>query len=309
MPMEKLCMKKIKEILRLHYDQKRSQREISRSVGISLGSVSHYLKRALDAQIGWPLPEALSDKALYKKLYPKDFKTPADTKLKDSLDLNKIHQELKRKGVTLLLLWYEYKAITPQGYSYSRYCHLYQDYCGTLNPSMRLTHYAGDKLFVDYSGLTIAWVERDTGVIHQAEIFVAVLGASNYTYVEASDSQNLRSWINAHIHAFEFFKGVPHCLVPDNLKSGITKAHLYDPDVNASYQDMANHYGVAVVPARAYSPKDKPKVEVGVQGVQRWIIAPLRDVTFFSVGAINDAIVPLLKAYNERPFQEIKGCR
>jgi transposase len=300
MPMEKVCMKKIKEILRLHYEQHRSQREISRSIGISLGSVSHYLKRALDSQIGWPLPEGLSDQELYKKLYPKALKATPESRLKGELDFNKIHQELKRKGVTLLLLWYEYKATNPQGYSYSRYCHLYQDYCGGLNPSMRLTHYAGDKLFVDYSGLTIGWVERETGVIHQAEVFVAVLGASNYTYVEASESQNLRSWINAHIHAFEFFNGVPHCLVPDNLKSGITKAHLYDPDVNASYQDLANHYGVAVVPARAYSPKDKPKVEVGVQGIQRWVIAPLRDVTFFSIEAINEAIRPLLKGKRSR---------
>jgi len=309
MPAEKLSMKKVKEILRLHYEQGFSYREISHSVGTGLGSVSHYLKRAKEAQIGWPLPEGLSDEALHAKLFSKKASNIEQSNSKELLDYKKINDELKRKGVTLLLLWYEYRATNPEGYSYSRYCYLYQQYYSRLNPVMRLTHHAGDKLFVDYSGLTISWIERDTGLVQQAEIFVAVLGASNYTYVEACDSQNLKCWIAAHCRAFEFFGGVPRCLVPDNLKSGVTKVHLYDPDINATYQELANHYGCAVVPARAYTPKDKPKVEVGVQGIQRWILAPLRDVTFFSVEAINQAITPLLKLYNERPFQELEGSR
>jgi len=299
-------MRKIKEVLRLHYEQHRSHREISRSVDIGLGSVSHYLKRASAAKISWPLPDGISDQALYNKLF--DAKEVSKN-TKALLDFAKTHQELKKKGVTLQLLWYEYKEAHPEGYSYSRYCGLYQKYCSKLNPSMRITHHAGEKLFVDYSGLTIDWIERETGIVHQAEVFVAVLGASNYTYVEACESQSLKCWINAHIPAFEFFQGVPCCVVPDNLKAGITKAHLYDPDVNASYQEMANYYGIAVVPARIYSPKDKPKVEVGVQGIQRWIIAPLRHMRFFSIEAINQAFAPLLKSYNERPFQELEGCR
>ena len=164
-------------------------------------------------------------------------------------------------------------------------------------------------MFVDYSGLTISWVEKETGVIHQAEVFVAVLGASNYTYVEVCESQNLQCWIKAHCHAFEFFKGVPRCVVPDNLRSGVTKAHRYEPEINTTYQELANYYGCAVIPARVYRPKDKPKVEVGVQGIQRWVLAPLRDVSFFSIETINQAISPLLKAYNERSFQELDGSR
>ena len=208
-----------------------------------------------------------------------------------------------------MLLWYEYQTQNPNGYSYSRYCELYQGFIGKLKPSMRITHRAGEKLFVDYSGLTVPWVDKATGEVHHAQIFVAVLGASNYTFIEATVDQSLLSWVNSHVHAFEFFNGVTVCLIPDNLRSGITKAHLYDPDVNRTYQDLADHYDVAVVPARVRTPKDKSKVEVGVQGVQRWILAPLRDVTFFSVHDINEAIRPLLQAYNERDFYELEGTR
>jgi len=309
MPAEKLSMKKIRELLRLHYEHGLSYRELSRSLGMGLGSVSHYLKRAKEAQIEWPLPKGLSDEMLRNRLFSKeDNRLPKQT-TKDLLDFKKIHEELKRKGVTLLLLWYEYREVNPQGYSYSRYCYLYRQYSSRLKPSMRITHHAGDKMFVDYSGLTISWVEKETGVIHQAEVFVAVLGASNYTYVEVCESQNLQCWIKAHCHAFEFFKGVPRCVVPDNLRSGVTKAHRYEPEINTTYQELANYYGCAVIPARVYRPKDKPKVEVGVQGIQRWVLAPLRDVSFFSIETINQAISPLLKAYNERSFQELDGSR
>ena len=160
---------------------------------------------------------------------------------------------------------------------------------------MRLTHKAGDKLFVDYSGLTVPWVDRETAVINHAQIFVAVLGASNYTYIEATAEQSLPCWIESHIHAFEFYNGVTTCLVPDNLKAGVTKPHLYDPDTNLTYQEMANHYAMAIIPARVRAPKDKSKVEVGVQGIQRWILAPLRDVTFFSVADINEACLGILR--------------
>lgn len=307
MPTEKLSMRKIRELFRLHYEHERSNRDIAISLGISPSTVSMYLNRAKLSGLTWPFPADWNDDHLYAKLFPP---APKSNKTqRPPPDLVWVHNELKRKGVTLSLLWHEYRTQHPDGYALSRFCELYREFTGKLNPSMRLTHHAGDKLFVDYSGLTVGWIDKDTGVLNKAEIFVAVLGASNYTYVEAAESQGLRHWIGAHIRAFEFFCGVPTCLVPDNLKSGVTKPHLYDPDLNATYQEMANYYHVAIVPARVRAPKDKAKVEVGVQGIQRWILAPLRDCTFFSVAEINAAITPLLKAYNERPFQELAGSR
>lgn len=305
MPTEKLSMRKIKQVLRLHHEQSLGNREIARRLKMSSGSVSNYLVRAEAVGLTWPLSDEWTEDKIYSELFPNSKKN-----LKCSHpDLNVIHKELKRKGVTLLLLWHEYRSVYPKGYSYSRYCGLYQEFIGKLKPSMRLTHHAGEKLFVDYSGLTIQWINKDTGELHKAQIFVAVLGASNYTFIEATADQSLLSWVQSHIHAFTFFAGVPVCLIPDNLRSGVTKSHLYDPDVNRTFQDLADHYGVAVVPARVRTPKDKSKVEVGVQGIQRWVLAPLRDVTFFSVDEINDAIKPLLQSYNERAFYELEGSR
>lgn len=304
MPTEKVSMRKLKEVLRLHQDGV-SNREIARRLKIGAGSVSRYLTRAKSARLVWPISEDWTDDKIYSVLFPATSKNPSHA----HPDFGKVHKELKRKGVTLMLLWYEYQNQYPNGYSYSRYCELYQAFAGKLKPGMRLIHRAGEKLFVDYSGLTVPWVDKETGEVQHAQIFVAVLGASNYTFIEATADQSLISWVQSHVHAFEFFGGVPVCLVPDNLKSGVTKSHLYDPDVNRTFQELADHYGVAVVPARARTPKDKSKVEVGVQGIQRWVLAPLRDVTFFSVHEINDAIKPLLKAYNERDFYELEGTR
>lgn len=299
-------MRKILDILRLHHEEGFSNRAISRSLGISSGTISNYLCRARAAGLTWPLVPDLNEDALYDRLFPKAIEPQSKRSLPD---LAWIHKELKRKGVTLLLLWYEYRNQHPNGYSYSQFCEHYRRFTGTLKPSMRLTHYAGEKLFVDYSGLTVSRIDKETGAVEEAQIFVAVLGASNYTYVEAAASQNIRCWVGAHIRAFEFFGGTSTCLIPDNLLSGVTKAHLYDPDTNATYQEMANHYHTAIVPARVRAPKDKAKVEVGVQGIQRWILAPLRDHTFFSVAEINAAIQPYLKAYNERPFKQLAGSR
>ena len=305
MPTEKVSMRKIKEILKLNHEGV-SNREIARRLRVGAGSVSRYLARAKDANLIWPLNDDWSEDKIYSVLFPTENKQTTHS----LPDFGKVHQELKRKGVTLMLLWSEYQQETPGGYySYSRFCELYQAFIGKRNPSMRLTHRAGEKLFVDYSGLTVPWTDKMTGEIHRAQIFVAVLGASNYTFVEATTDQSLLSWVQSHVRAFSFFEGVTTCLVPDNLRSGVTKAHLYDPDVNRTYQEMADHYGVAVVPTRVRTPKDKPKVEVGVQGIQRWILAPLRDVTFFSVQEINEAIKPLLTAYNQRDFYELDGSR
>jgi transposase len=302
-------MKKIKEVLSLPYAGL-GYRVINNSTGIGLGSVSHYIKRAKACGLTWPLPADLNDEMLQECLFPKEPVDPVNQEsLKAGVDYKKIHTELKRKGGTLLLLWYEYKAAHPQGYSYSQFCRLYRNHAKQLTPSMRLTHHAGEKMFVDYSGLTMPWIDKETGVIHCAEIFVAVLGSSNYTYVEACAAQSIIEWIKAHCHALEFFQGVPNCIVPDNLKSGVTKTHRYDADIQSTYQELANHYGCAIVPACSYRPKDKSKVEVGVQGIQRWVLAPLRDMTFFSIAQINQALAPLLKAYNERHFQELEGSR
>jgi transposase len=220
-----------------------------------------------------------------------------------------VHQEMKKKGVTLMLLWEEYRASFPHGYQYSRFCELYRAFKSKLQPTMRQTHKAGEKLFVDFSGLTVPWVNKLTGEVYEAEIFVAVLGASNYTYVEACESQSLACWIEAHVRALEFIEGVPVAAVPDNLKSGVTKPHHYDPDINITYQDFACHYRMAIIPTRVSKARDKAKVEVGVQGIQRRILAPLRHHTFFSIADINRAIRPLLEDYNKRPFKDLPGSR
>ncbi|MFO8990872.1 IS21 family transposase [Legionella pneumophila serogroup 1] len=252
MPTEKLSMRKIKELLRLHHEESIGNREIARRLKMSPGSVSNYLTRAKAAQLVWPLTPDWTEDKIYSVLFPKESRKSTHQRP----DFGKVHKELKRKGVTLLLLWIEYKSQNPYGYSYSRYCGMYQEFIGALKPSMRIAHCAGEKMFVDYSGLTVPWVDKTNGEIHQAQIFVAVLGASNYTFIEATPDQSLQSWVSSHVHAFEFFEGVTTCLVPDNLKAGITKSHLYDPDVNRTFQELADHYGTAVIPARVRTPKD-----------------------------------------------------
>lgn len=303
MPAERISMRKIKEILRLKHEGL-SERKIASSCHISRASVSRCLERAARASLTWPLPDTLDDKALECLLYPSEAKLNCVPP-----DWPHVHQEMKKKGVTLDLLWSEYRASESGGISYSRFCHLYREFKQTLEPVMRQTHKAGEKLFVDYAGLTVPWIEPTTGEIFEAQIFVAVLGASNYTYVEATQSQSLGDWIGSHVRTFEFLGGVPKIVVPDNLKSGISNAHRYDPDINPTYQDMANHYGAAVIPARVAHPKDKAKVEVGVQGIERRILAKLRHHTFFSLAEINAAIRPLLMAYNEKAFQRLPGSR
>jgi transposase len=304
MPAERIKMRKIREVLRLKHELCLSDRKIATSCNMGATSVKRCLSRAKSAGLTWPLAPGLDDAQLELLLYPseKRFK-------REEPDFEHIRQELKRPGVTLQLLWEEYKATVPEAISYSRLCYLYRDFKKELPISMRQNHKAGEKVFVDYSGLTVPYVNRDTGEILAAEVFVGVLGASNYTYAEATKSQGLPDWIGSHVRMFKFFGGVPEIVVPDNLKSGVTKAHYYDPVVNPTYQDLAKHYGVAVVPARVRKPKDKAKVEVGVQGIERRILAKLRDRTFFSVAEINAAIKPLLTEYNATKFQKLPGSR
>ena len=304
MPAERITMRQIREVLRLAYELQLSERQIATSCNVSKTTVLRYLRRAKGNNLSWPLPPALGDDDLERLLFP------SEPRLRCKVpNWGKVNMELKRKGVTKLLLWEEYRAAEPNGLSYSRYCFLYRTFVASLDTVMRQTHVAGEKLFVDYAGHTISWIDQATGEVHQAQIFVAVLGASNYTFCEATRTQSLPDWIGSHVRAFSFFGGAPKIVVPDNLKSGVTKAHHYDPEINTAYQEMANHYGVAVVPARSRKPKDKAKVEVGVQGVERRILAKLRDRQFFSVAEINLVIKDLLEEYNARLFQKISGSR
>jgi transposase len=300
-------MRKIREVLRLKLECGLSERQIAKSCVLSRSTVSDYVSRAKVAGLLWPPPMELDDEQLEGKLFP--VVAVEKRQLFDEPDWIQVHNELKRKGVTLLLLWQEYKTTTALGYSYSQFCHLHRSFVDALDISMRQTHKAGEKLFVDFAGHTIPIVDAKTGEIHSVEIFVAVMGASNYSFVRALKSQSLPDWIDAHRLTFEFLKGVPEIVVPDNLKSGVTQAHHYDPAINLSYQEMANYYQVAIVPTRVRKPKDKSKVEVGVQGIERWILAPLRNHTFFSVAELNFAILPLLEAYNTKSFQQLQGSR
>jgi len=304
MPAERINMRKIREVLRLKYELGLTKLQIVTSCNIGMSSVKRYLRRAREVNLSWPLPVELDDTALELLLYPSEERFQHELP-----DLQHIHQELKRKGVTLYLLWEEYKSKVPNGISYSRFCQIYRGFKNKLPIAMRQEHKAGEKVFVDYAGLTLPYVDRDTGEVLQAQIFVGVLGASNYTYAEATKSQALPDWIGSHIRMFRFFGGVPEVAVPDNLKSGVTKAHYYDPVINPTYQELANHYKIAVVPARVRKPKDKAKAEVGVQGIERRILAKLRDQTFFSVSEINAAIKPLLVEYNASDFQKLPGSR
>jgi transposase len=300
-------MRKINEVLRLKHHCGVSNRDIACSCGVARSTVAEYLRRAAAAGLTWPLPEDLDDGRLEAMLFPPPPVLPPESRPQP--DWPVLHLELKKKGVTLFLLWQEYKAVSPEGYQYSRFCDLYGEWRGRQDLVMRQRHRAGEKLFIDYAGQTVPVVDRQTGEVRQAEIFVAVLGASNYTYSEATWSQSLPDWISSHVRALSYLGGAPEVLVPDNLKSGVTSPHLYEPDLNPTYQEMARHYGVAVVPARSGRPKDKAKAEQGVLLAERWILARLRNRTFFSLAELNQEIARLLMELNERSFQKLPGCR
>ena len=305
---KRLSMREIKEILRLKWDLGLSNREISNSIKISPSTVGNCLKRVARAKLGWPLPADICEEELEKRLYfPPRNKAPEES---HNINWSYIHMELKRKGVTRELLWYEYKQEHPKGIHYSRFCDLYQQWQGQIDYCMRQNYKAGHYLFIDYAGLIVpVIVDVDTGETMDAQIFVATLGASNYTFVEASASQALPDWIGSHTRAFSYFGGLPEILVPDNLKSGVQKAHRYEPDLNPTYADMADHYRVAVIPARVRAPKDKAKAEQAVQHIERKILAKLRNRKFFSLYELNEAIKPLLEEVNNKPFQKLPGSR
>ena len=298
-------MRKIRDVLRLTADGM-SSRKIAASLSIGATTVIDCLHRAARAGLAWPLPDEIDDAILEKRLYP------PQTTVKEQRPLPNwavIQRELKRPGVTLELLWQEYRDQFPDGYGYSRFCDLHRAWEKRVSPTMRQTHIAGERMFVDYSGTKLQLIEQTTGEILTAELFVAVLGASNFTYAEATWTQSLSDWIGSHSRAFNYFRGVTAMIVSDNLKSGITKACFYEPNVNRTYEEMAKHYGTAIVPARPNRPKDKAKVEVGVQVVLRWVIAKLRKRTFFTLGELNDAIRAFAEQINNRVTRHLGASR
>jgi transposase len=304
-------MRKVREVLRLKH-QGRSRAEIAASVGIGDTTVSDYVARAAAAGMTWEVAEPLSDAEVEARLFRRVGQSEPPARA--PVDFAWVHRELSRVGVTLQTLWLEYRegaaAAAPfKAYEYSRFCDLYARWRGKLAVSMRQVHRAGEKAFLDYSGKKPRIVDRVTGEVTEVELFVAVLGASNYTYAEATRTQKLADFVGSTVRTFEFFGCVPEIVVPDQLRSAVSGPDRYEPDINPTYLEMAQHYGVTVIPARPRKPKDKAKVEGGVLIVQRWIVAALRNRTFFSLSELNAAIRELVEKVNARPFKKLEGCR
>jgi transposase len=303
---QRLQMKQLRNILRMKHEHGLTHREIARSCGVGLGTVSEYLERARNAGLTWAEARELDDASLEARLFVFSGGVPGPRALPDFAT---VHRELKRTGVTLHLLWLEYLESHPQGYRYSQFCELYGRFSARLNPSMRQVHRAGEKAFVDFSGKRPSIVDPKTGEVCSVELFVGVLGASGYFYAEATATQRLECWIGAHVRMLEWFGATPAVLVPDNLKSGVTEYCRYEPGINRTYSEFAQHYGAVVVPARGGKPKDKAKVENSVLLAQRWILAVLRNRTFFSLAELNTAIRELLPILNARPMQKLNISR
>jgi transposase len=298
-------MRKLREVLRLKYERRMRHRAIARACGVGVGTVSEYVARARNAGLSWPLPADLDDGTLEARL----FASPAPKRERVPPDVVRIHQELKRTGVTLHLLWQEYLETHPEGYRYSQFCEIYRRWAKKLKPSMRQVHRAGEKTFIDFSGKQPHIVDRRTGEQIPVELFVAALGASSFTYAEVTESQKLPCWVGAHTRMVDYFGGSTEIWVPDQLKSGVHKPCRYEPGINRTYQDLAEHYGAVVIPARPGKAKDKAKIESGVLVAQRWILARLRDETFFGVAEMNQAIWTLLEELNDRPMQKLGASR
>jgi transposase len=310
---EPISMRKVREVLRLRFECCRQVREIAASCRISPATVGLYLKRALNAGLDWEHAAMLSDAEVEARLFRYERHSVGGHHT--VIDFEWVHRELRRKYVTLQLLWTEYQESARQHadgtepYQYSQFCDLYRKWRKKLSVVLRQVHRAGEKAFIDYSGRKPQVIDAETGEVHDVELFVMVLGASNYTYAEATRSQTVGDFVSSNVRAFEYFNGVPEVLVPDQLRSAVAGPHRYDPDINMTYLEMARHYGVTVLPARPRKPRDKAKVEVGVQIAQRWILARLRHRQFFSLTELNEAIAELLEELNRRPFKKLAGCR
>jgi transposase len=297
----------LREVLRLYLALGASQKAIARSCGVSPSTVNGYVGRARVAKLSWPLPSALDDdEALSKLLFPDEGKPQ---KNRPEPDWVRIHLELRKKHVTKQLLWEEYKSEQPGGYQYSQFCEHYARWAATISVTMRQEHRAGEKMFVDFSGDSVELVDPTSGELSLAKLFVAVLGASNLTYVEPVLSEDLASWTGCHVRALEYMGGVSELWVPDNLKSGVRRPDRYEPDLNPTYAELARHYGAAVVPARVRRPRDKAKAEQGVLLAERWILAALRNRRFFSIAELHEAIKPLVEKLNSRPMRKLKKSR
>jgi transposase len=308
---ERLSMRTIKEVLRLKYDCGLSHEHIAASCQIAQSTVTKYLQRAQSAGLSWPLPEGLTEEALEAKLFPISPHPPFEPANKPLPDFARVHEELRthrRLNLTLDLLWREYKEQYPDGYQYSHFCRLYYRWRQTLDVPMRQTHKAGEKLFIDY-GDGLFLIDSATNEKVLTQLWVGTWGASNFTYAEATLSQALPAWTMSHVHAFDYFQCVPHLLVPDNLKSGVKDACYYEPEVNPTYADLAQHYGCAVLPTRPMHPRDKAKVEASVLIAKRWILAVLRHRTFYSLEDMNKAIRELLDKLNDRLLRKMKKSR
>ncbi len=300
-------MRQVYEVLRLQWGQGLRERQIAQSLGMSRPAVAEYVRRAQAAGLSWPLPATCDAGALERLRFPSaPARSPATHVVPDWATG---HHELKRKGGTLFLLWQEYKAATPDGVQYSGFCQTYRAWASKLNLVMRQTPRAGEKRFVDDAGQGLPVINRHSGEVHEAVICVAVLGASSSTDAEATWTQSLPDWIGSHVRTFAALGGVPEIVVPDNLKAAVTRAHRYEPVLNRTSTDLAQHSGFAVIPARAAKPRDKATVEVGGQVVERWMLARLRHHTFFALAEVNAALAPLLSTLNARPFKQLPGSR
>jgi transposase len=299
-------MRKVREVLRLLWDQQRSVREVAVACGLARSTVQEYERRARGSGLVWPLPE-VSDSALESMLFPSSRVVPGGAAEPDWVVV--ANELATRRHVTRRVLWEEYREKHPDGYAYSRYCELFAAWRGSQEPSMRMVHVAGERVYVDYAGVTMDVVDRDSGEVRPAQLFVAAFGASHYTFAEATWTQALPDWIASHSRMLAYFQGRPRILVPDNLKAGVKSAHLYEPDLNPTYLAFAQHHELAVIPARAGKAKDKAVVESAVQVAERWILARLRHRTFFSLESLNAAIAELLEELNDTPFQKRPGSR
>ncbi len=302
-----LSMRQLRHLLRLHHGGV-SAREMGRRLGVARSTIQDNLKRAAAAGLAWPLADDLTDEVLEQRLFGRaGFATGQRRRAEP--DWAALARELKRPGVTMMILWEEYREINQEGYGYSRFCDLLRGFERRLSPVMRQHHVAGEKAFVDYSGKRIPIVDPTTGEVHEAEIFVGVLGASNLTYAEATWTQQLPDWTGAHVRMFRFFGGAPKLLVPDNLKSGVNKASFYDPEINRTYGALAAYYSIGILPARPHKPRDKAKVEAGVRFAQTYILGRLRAQTFFSLAECNEAIKIVMQRMNERTMRHLGVSR
>lgn len=307
MPTERLSMRRIRDLLRLRHAQGMSERAIAASLGISKGAAGSYLSRARAAGLSWPLPPELDDDALELLLFPGV--TGSRRPDRPVPDWARVDRELRRPGVTRALLWEEYRTAHPDGLGYSWFCEHYEAWKGRVRPTMRQTHLGGEKVFVDFAGDTIDVIDAATGEARPVKLFVAALGASNFTYAEAREGESLEDWIGAHVNLFAFLGGVPKAVVPDNLKAAVLKPDRYEPGLNRTYAEMAGHYGTAILPARPRKPRDKAKVEVAVLVAERWILARLRNRRFFSLAELNAAIRTLLDELNARVMRGYGASR